>query len=66
MMNSYMSIHGVIVAQIPDTQKYVFYSPQGLQIALVWLGEDKQLTKDVVTLGYICKALSNRWGIKAK
>lgn len=61
-----MMVHGLSVVQIPHSQSYGVYTPQGIQIAQVWMGQDGQLAQDVVTLGYICKALANRWGIKTK
>ena len=61
-----MMVNGLSVVQVPNTQNYGVFTPQGIQIALVWMGKDGQLAYDLVALGYICKALANRWGIKVK
>ncbi|MBM6888538.1 hypothetical protein [Pseudoflavonifractor phocaeensis] len=61
-----MMVNGLSVVQVPNTQNYGVFTPQGIQIALVWMGRDGQLAYDLVALGYICKALAKRWGIKAK
>ena len=62
----FMKISGLSVVQIPHSQSYGVYTPQGIQIAQVWMGQDGQLAYDLVALGYICKALAKRWDIKAK
>ena len=45
-------------------QYYAIYTPQGIQIALIFLGQDGQFTKDAIVLGAVTKALAKRWGIK--
>ena len=47
-------------------QYYHIFLPSGIQIALIWLGEDKQYTKDAVTINRVVKILSERWGINPK
>lgn len=47
-------------------QYYHIFLPSGIQIGLVWLGEDKQYTKDAITLRQIVKALGTRWGVNPK
>lgn len=44
-------------------QFYVVYTPQGIKIAQIFMGQDGQYARDVVTLKPIIKALSLRWGI---
>ena len=59
-----MEINGVYIVQ--RGQEYALYTPQGLQIALIWMGNDGQLAHDVKTLIPICKALSGRWAISKR
>lgn len=47
-------------------QMYYIYTPQGILIAQVFLGQDGQYAKDVLCLNVIGRALAKRWGIPAK
>lgn len=59
-----MEVNGIYVFQ--QGQAYSLYTPQGILIAQLWMGNDGQLANDVMTLGPICKALSKRWGVSKK
>lgn len=56
-------MHGLYIRQ--DGQNYSVYTAQGIQIALIYLGNDKQYMEDAVTMKMICKVLAKRWGITA-
>lgn len=56
-----MEINGLFVCQ--QGQAYSIYTPQGIQIAHIWMGQDGQVAFDVATLAPICKTLAKRWGI---
>lgn len=56
-----MKISGMYVYQ--QGQSYAIYTPQGIQVALVYMGADGQIAFDVATLAPICKALAKRWGV---
>ena len=47
-------------------QQYAVFTPQGIQIGLLFLGQDGQYAKDVAALGPITKALAKRWGVNPK
>ena len=47
-------------------QQYAIFTPQGIQIRLLFLGQDGQYAKDVAALGPITKALAKRWGVNPK
>ena len=59
-----MELNGLYICQ--QGQAYAIYTPQGIQIALVWMGNDYQIAHDIKTLAPICKSLSVRWGISKK
>jgi len=54
-------MNGLVVSQ--RGQSYYVFTPQGEQIALVFMGYDGQYAKDVIALNIITKALARRWGI---
>lgn len=54
-------INGLYVCQ--QGQQYAVYTPQGIQVGLLFMGQDGQYAKDVAALGPITKALAKRWGI---
>ena len=47
-------------------QMYYIYTPQGILIAQVFLGQDGQYAKDVLCLNVIGRALAKRWGISVQ
>lgn len=47
-------------------QVYSLYTPQGILIAQVFLGQDGQYAKDVLCLNVIGRALAKRWDIPVK
>lgn len=55
-------MNGLYVQQ--NGQHYAIYTPQGIQIALLFLGQDGQYARDVELLNPVTKALARRWGIK--
>ena len=55
-------MHGLYVVQ--DKQRYAVYTPQGICIALIYLGNDGQVIYDVEALKPITRELAKRWGIK--
>ena len=55
-------MNGLYVQQ--SGQHYAIYTPQGIQIALLFLGQDGQYVRDVELLNPVTKALARRWGIK--
>ena len=57
-------INGLYVQQ--RGQQYAIFTPQGIQIGLLFLGQDGQYAKDVAALGPITKALAKRWGVNPK
>ena len=57
-------INGLFVRQVG--QQYWIYTPQGIQVGYVFLGQDGQYAKDVVVLNAVTKALAKRWGLSDK
>ena len=57
-------INGLFVRQVG--QQYLIYTPQGIQVGYVFLGQDGQYAKDVVVLNAVTKALAKRWGLSDK
>ena len=55
-------MNGLYVVQ-GNGQWYAVYTPQGIQIALIFLGNDGQLMADAVTMKSITALLAKRWGI---
>lgn len=47
-------------------QMYYIYTPQGILIAQVFLGQDGQYFKDVPCINAIGRALAKRWDIPVK
>ena len=47
-------------------QQYAIFTPQGIQVGYLFLGQDGQYAKDVATLGPITKALAKRWGVNPR
>lgn len=56
-------MNGLFVIQ--KEQHYAIYTPQGIQIAYLFLGQDGQYARDVELLNPVTKALAKRWGIKS-
>ena len=56
-------MNGLLVVQ--KEQHYAIYTPQGIQIAYLFLGQDGQYARDVELLNPVTKALSRRCGIKS-
>ena len=56
-------MNGLLVVQ--KEQHYAIYTPQGIQIAYLFLGQYGQYALDVERLNPVTKALSRRWGIKS-
>lgn len=56
-------MNGLIVCQ--QGQQYAIYTPQGIQIAMLFMGADGQIAQDVLALAPITKALAKRWGISS-
>lgn len=54
-------MNGLYIRQVG--QEYFIFTPQGIQIARLFLGQDGQFAQDVVALGPITKALAKRWGV---
>lgn len=54
-------MNGLYVVQ--QGQQYAIYTPQGIQIGYLFLGQDGQYAKDVVALNTITRSLSKRWGV---
>lgn len=54
-------MNGLIVCQ--QGQQYAVYTPQGIQIALLFMGCDGQIAQDVLALAPITKALAKRWAV---
>lgn len=57
-------LNGLYIGQ--KGQYYAIFTPQGIQIGLLFLGQDGQYSKDVAALGPITKALAKRWGVNPK
>lgn len=57
-------LNGLFVRQVG--QQYLIYTPQGIQVGYVFLGQDGQYAKDVVVLNAVTKALAKRWGLSDK
>ena len=55
-------MHGLYVVQ--DRQSYAIYTPMGIQIALIFMGNDGQVIYDAEALKTITTVLAKRWGIK--
>ena len=55
-------MNGLYVVQ-GSGQWYAVYTPQGIQIATIFLGNDGQLMADAVTMKSITALLAKRWGI---
>jgi hypothetical protein len=55
-------MNGLYVQQ--QGQYYGVFTPQGIQIAQLFMGQDGQFAKDVVALNPITKALAKRWGVQ--
>lgn len=55
-------MNGLIVAQ-GNGQWYSVYTPQGIQIALIFLGNDGQHMYDALAMKEITRILAKRWGI---
>lgn len=55
-------MYGLYIVQ--EGQAYKIFTPQGEQIALLFMGYDRQYFKDVIAMKTIAKAMSERWGIK--
>ena len=49
-----------------DGQMYYIFTPQGIQIAQIWLGCDGQYALDVQCINAIGRALAKRWGLLDK
>lgn len=45
-------------------QVYYIYTPQGILIAQLFMGQDGQYAKDVQTLTAVGRAMAKRWDIK--
>ena len=58
------NLNGLFVRQVG--QQYLIYTPQGIQVGYVFLGQDGQYAKDVVVLNAVTKALAKRWGLSDK
>ena len=54
-------MHGLYVLQ--DKQTYAIYTPMGIQIALIFMGNDGQVIYDAEALKTITRVLSKRWGL---
>jgi len=57
-----MNMDNVYVLQ--KGQTYHLFTPQGEQIALLFMGYDGQYMKDLVALRPITKVMSRRWDLK--
>ena len=56
-----LEMNGLVVAQ--QGQHYAIYLPQGIQVGLIWMGQDGQIAHDVLALAPITKALQKRWRV---
>lgn len=45
-------------------QVYYIYTPQGILIAQLFMGQDGQYARDVQTLTAVGRAMAKRWDIK--
>ena len=54
-------LNGLYIKQ--DGQFYSIYTPQGILVAQVFMGQDGQVFQDVIALKIITKALQKRWHI---
>lgn len=54
-------LNGLVVRQ--DGQYYSIYTPQGIQIGLLFMGCDGQMMYDAMALKPITKIMGKRWGI---
>lgn len=57
-------MNGLYVRQ--QGQQYAIFTPQGIQIGLLFMGQDGQYMKDVVAVQAITKVMAHRWGIDSK
>lgn len=58
-----MKINGLVVIQ--NKQVYHVFIPNGIQIGMLFMGEDGQVAWDCATLGAVCEAMAERWGIRS-
>lgn len=54
-------MNGLFVQQ--QGQSYYIFTPQGIQIGLLYMGNDGQFMTDAVAMKAITKILGKRWGI---
>jgi len=54
-------MNGLYVQQ--NGQQYAVYTPQGIQIGLLFMGQDGQYMKDVAAMNAITKVMGKRWGV---
>ena len=57
-------LNGLFVRQVG--QQYLIYTPQGIQVGYVFLGQDGQYAKSVVVLNAVRQRLSQAWGLSDK
>ena len=57
-----MTIHGMVVQQ--RGQLYSIFTPNGIMVAQVYMGNDGLYLGDSRCLDYICKVMAKRWNVK--
>lgn len=55
-------VHGLHIVQ-NGGQFYSIYTPQGIEVARLFMGADNQIFKDVECLKIIAKVMAKRWDI---
>lgn len=57
-----MTYNGLIVSQ--NRQLYTVYTPNGIVIAQIYMGDDNQFMLDAECIRLITKVLARRWNIQ--
>lgn len=55
-------VYGMCVVQ-NGGQVYSIYTPQGIQVAQLFMGQDGQIFQDAECLKLIARILAKRWGV---
>lgn len=55
-------VYGMHVVQ-NGGQVYSIYTPQGIQVAQLFMGQDGQIFQDAEALKLIARILAKRWGV---
>ena len=59
-----MNFHDLSVIQ--KEQVYNVFTPNGVWIAQIYMGNDNQYLLDAKVMDYICRALARRWNVGKK